>query len=160
MVGAPSGPPIHFFQQDQYTRSSANCNLVPKADILLSVPVLSPIISRTNGRLLEETKNPTNGWHGVGNGSKYYSNCAASSSSSIRNPTDSAFDCAGFSREYAANERQIMATLKERSQAQGKNIVLGVAGVFFLPSLFYGPEITGKVEIEALRSRNKVLESR
>ncbi len=54
----------------------------------------------------------------------------------ITNPTDSAFDCAGISREFAANERQITVTLKERSQAQGKNIVLGAAGVLFLPALF------------------------
>ncbi len=77
----------------------------------------------------------------------------------ITNPTDSAFDCAGISREFAANERQIMATLKERSQAQGKNIVLGAAGVFFLPALFFmDPKSPEKVEIDALRNRNKVLE--
>lgn len=77
----------------------------------------------------------------------------------ITNPTDSAFDCAGISREFAANERQIMATLKERSQAQGKNIVLGAAGVFFLPALFFmDPKSPEKVEIDALRNRNNVLE--
>lgn len=77
----------------------------------------------------------------------------------ITNPTDSAFDCAGISREFAANERQIMATLKERTQAQGKNIVLGAAGVFFLPALFFmDPKSPEKVEIDALRNRNKVLE--
>jgi len=77
----------------------------------------------------------------------------------ITNPTDSAFDCAGISREFAANERQIMATLKERTQAQGKNIALGAAGVFFLPALFFmDPKSPEKVEIDALRNRNKVLE--
>ncbi|WP_191907327.1 hypothetical protein [Ochrobactrum quorumnocens] len=77
----------------------------------------------------------------------------------ITNPTDSAFDCAGISREFAADERQIMATLKESSQAQGKSIVLGAAGVFFLPALFFtDPKSPEMAEIDALRNRDKVLE--
>lgn len=77
----------------------------------------------------------------------------------ITNPTDSAFDCAGISREYAANERQILATLKERTQGQGKNIILGAAGVVFFPAFFFmDPKSPEKVEIDALRNRNKVLE--
>lgn len=77
----------------------------------------------------------------------------------VTNPTDSAFDCAGVSREFAANERQIMSTLKERTQAQGKNIALGAAGVFFFPAWFFlDPKSPEKVEIDALRNRNKVLE--
>nr|WP_081104442.1 hypothetical protein [Brucella anthropi] len=76
------------------------------------------------------------------------------------NPTDSAFDCAGISREFAANERQILATLKERSQAQGKNIILGATGaLIFFPALFFmDPKSPEKVEIDALRNRNMVLE--
>ena len=76
------------------------------------------------------------------------------------NPADSAFDCAGISREFAANERQILATLKERSQAQGKNIILGATGaILFFPALFFmDPKSPEKVEIDALRNRNKVLE--
>lgn len=79
---------------------------------------------------------------------------------SATNPTDSAFDCAGITREYAANERQILATLKERSQAQGKNIILGATGaLIFFPALFFmDPKSPEKVEIDALRNRNKVLE--
>lgn len=77
----------------------------------------------------------------------------------ITNPTDSAFDCAGISREFSANERQIVATLKERTRAQGKNIILGASGVFFFPALFFmDPKSPEKVEIDALRNRNKVLE--
>ncbi|MGN6450151.1 MAG: hypothetical protein ACTHLK_16455 [Brucella intermedia] len=78
----------------------------------------------------------------------------------ITNPTDSAFDCAGISREFAANERQILATLKERSQAQSKNIILGATGaLIFFPALFFmDPKSPEKVEIDALRNRNKVLE--
>ncbi|MBE0560732.1 MAG: hypothetical protein IH622_07915 [Ochrobactrum anthropi] len=77
----------------------------------------------------------------------------------VTNPTDSAFDCAGISREFAANERQIISTLKERTQAQGKNIALGAAGVFFFPAWFFlDPKSPEKVEIDALRNRNKVLE--
>ena len=76
------------------------------------------------------------------------------------NPADSGFDCAGISREFAANERQILATLKERTQAQGKNIILGATGaLIFFPTLFFmDPKSPEKVEIEALRNRNKVLE--
>lgn len=79
---------------------------------------------------------------------------------SITNPTDSAFDCAGVAREHAANERQIVATVKERSQAQGKNIILGATGaILFFPALFFmDPKSPEKVEIDALRNRNKVLE--
>lgn len=75
-------------------------------------------------------------------------------------PADSAFDCVGISREFAANERQIVATLKERSQAQGKNIILGATGaILFFPALFFmDPKSPEKVEIDALRNRNRVLE--
>ena len=76
------------------------------------------------------------------------------------NPSDSVFDCAGIEREFAANERQIQATLKERSNAQGKNVVLGVTGaLLFWPALFFmDPKSPEKIEIDALRNRNKVLE--
>ncbi|MGO6697900.1 hypothetical protein [Rhizobium ruizarguesonis] len=77
------------------------------------------------------------------------------------NPSDSAFDCAGITREFDANERQITSTVKERTDAQGKNIVLGATGVLlFLPALFFmDPKSPEKVEIDALRNRNKVLSS-
>lgn len=76
------------------------------------------------------------------------------------NPSDSVFDCAGITREFDANERQILVTLKERSQAQGKNLVLGATGaLIFFPALFFmDPKSPEKVEIDALRNRNKVLE--
>lgn len=77
------------------------------------------------------------------------------------NPTDSAFDCAGITREFEANERQITSTVKERSDAQGKNIVLGATGVLlFWPALFFmDPKSPERVEIDALRNRNNVLTS-
>lgn len=75
------------------------------------------------------------------------------------NPADSSFDCAGISREFIANERQIQSTLKEKSLAQGKNVVVGAAGVLFLPFWFFlDPKSPEKLEIDALRNRNKVLE--
>lgn len=79
---------------------------------------------------------------------------------SATHPNDSAFDCAGISREFAANERNITATLRERSQAQGKNIILGATGaILFFPALFFiDPKSPEKVEIDALRNRNRVLE--
>lgn len=78
---------------------------------------------------------------------------------SATNPTDSAFDCAGIEREFSANERQILATIKERSNAQGKNVMLGVTGaLLFWPALFFmDPKSPEKLEIDALRNRNKVL---
>ncbi|MBY3294389.1 hypothetical protein HFN88_30150 [Rhizobium laguerreae] len=77
------------------------------------------------------------------------------------NPTDSAFDCAGITREFDANERQITSTVKERTDAQGKNVVLGATGVLlFWPALFFmDPKSPEKVEIDALRNRNNVLTS-
>ncbi|NZD49909.1 hypothetical protein [Rhizobium leguminosarum] len=77
------------------------------------------------------------------------------------NPSDSAFDCAGIAREFEANERQITSTVKERTDAQGKNIALGATGVLlFLPALFFmDPKSPEKVEIDALRNRNNVLTS-
>ncbi|MES5045758.1 hypothetical protein ABVB72_10815 [Rhizobium nepotum] len=75
------------------------------------------------------------------------------------NPADSAFDCAGIKREFEANERQVLATVKERSDAQGKNVVLGTTGVLlFWPALFFmDPKSPEKLEIDALRNRNQVL---
>lgn len=78
---------------------------------------------------------------------------------SATNPADSAFDCAGIRREFNANERQILTTIKERSDAQGKNVVLGATGaLLFWPALFFmDPKSPEKVEIDALRNRNRVL---
>ncbi|MBB4570738.1 hypothetical protein [Rhizobium leucaenae] len=75
------------------------------------------------------------------------------------NVADSGMDCGGVSREFEANERQILATVKERSQAQGKNVILGATGVLlFWPALFFmDPKSPEKVEIDALRNRNQVL---
>lgn len=79
---------------------------------------------------------------------------------SITNPNDGNFDCAAIAREYAANERQIISTIKERKQARGKNIILGTTGaVLFVPALFFiDPKSPERVEINALRNRNLVLE--
>ncbi|NTF46118.1 hypothetical protein [Rhizobium rhizogenes] len=73
--------------------------------------------------------------------------------------SDSGVDCGGISREFEANERQILATVKERSQAQGKNVILGATGVLlFWPALFFmDPKSPEKIEIDALRNRNQVL---
>ncbi|TCR78705.1 hypothetical protein [Rhizobium sp. BK376] len=72
---------------------------------------------------------------------------------------DGGMDCGGITREFAANERQIIATVKERSQAQGKNVILGATGVLlFWPALFFmDPKSPEKIEIDALRNRNQVL---
>jgi hypothetical protein len=72
---------------------------------------------------------------------------------------DRGLACDGISREFAANERQILATVKERSQAQGKNVILGATGVLlFWPALFFmDPKSPEKIEIDALRNRNQVL---
>ncbi len=72
---------------------------------------------------------------------------------------DRGLECAGISREFSANERQILATVKERSQAQGKNVILGATGVLlFFPALFFmDPKSPEKIEIDALRNRNQVL---
>jgi hypothetical protein len=75
------------------------------------------------------------------------------------NVGDGGMDCGGIAREFAANERQIIATVKERSQAQGKNVILGATGVLlFWPALFFmDPKSPEKIEIDALRNRNQVL---
>ena len=72
---------------------------------------------------------------------------------------DTGMECSGINREFAANERQILTTVKERSQAQGKNVILGATGVLlFLPALFFmDPKSPEKIEIDALRNRNQVL---
>lgn len=72
---------------------------------------------------------------------------------------DGGIDCGGISREFEANERQILTTVKERSQAQGKNVMLGATGVLlFWPALFFmDPKSPEKIEIDALRNRNQVL---
>ncbi len=72
---------------------------------------------------------------------------------------DIGLQCSGINREFAANERQILSTVKERSQAQGKNVILGATGVLlFWPALFFmDPKSPEKIEIDALRNRNQVL---
>ena len=72
---------------------------------------------------------------------------------------DTGLQCSGINREFAANERQILSTVKERSQAQGKNVILGATGVLlFWPALFFmDPKSPEKIEIDALRNRNQVL---
>ena len=73
--------------------------------------------------------------------------------------SDHTLDCAAISREFEANERQIQSTVKERSQAEGKNVILGATGVLlFWPALFFmDPKSPEKLEINALRNRNNVL---
>ncbi|CAN7613441.1 hypothetical protein LJR231_004610 [Phyllobacterium sp. LjRoot231] len=75
------------------------------------------------------------------------------------NATDSQFDCAGLSREFAANERSVIAINKEKSGADAKNIAFGVTGVIlFWPALFLmDPKSPERVEIDALRNRNLVV---
>ncbi|UXN03911.1 hypothetical protein [Bartonella sp. HY406] len=76
----------------------------------------------------------------------------------ITNPTDSIMDCAGISREFEANERQVKATLHERNVGRGKNVALGAASIVFFPALFFmDPKSPEAVEIAALRNRNGVL---
>lgn len=76
------------------------------------------------------------------------------------NLADVSLDCPAVAREFEANERQIVATLQEKDSAVAKNVVLGVTGaVIFLPALFFiDPKSPEKVEIDALRNRNRVLE--
>ncbi|MBI0021576.1 hypothetical protein H3S90_10850 [Bartonella sp. W8097] len=77
----------------------------------------------------------------------------------LTNPNDSVMDCAGISREFHANERQIQAVIHERTNAQGKNVALGAAGIFFFPAWFFmDPKSPERVEIDALRNRNGVLQ--
>ncbi len=79
----------------------------------------------------------------------------------VTNMQDGQLDCPAITREFEANERQILTTLKEKDDGVAKNVVLGVTGVvLFLPALFFmDPKSPERVEIEALRSRNGVLQS-
>ena len=77
----------------------------------------------------------------------------------LTNPNDSVMDCAGIAREFHANERQIQSVVHERTNAQGKNVALGAAGIFFFPAWFFmDPKSPERVEIDALRNRNGVLQ--
>ncbi|WP_297322088.1 hypothetical protein [uncultured Bartonella sp.] len=40
----------------------------------------------------------------------------------LTNPNDNVMDCAGITREFHANERQIQSVIHERTAAQGKNV--------------------------------------
>ena len=75
------------------------------------------------------------------------------------NATDSQFDCAGLSREFAANERSVIAIGKEKAGANARNIAFGVTGVvLFWPALFLmDPKSPQRVEIDALHNRNLVV---
>ncbi len=87
--------------------------------------------------------------------------CAGRSANpvSVTSHMDSSLNCASIDREFAANERQIIATSKERSDAVGKNVFLTATGVvLFFPALFFiDPKSPERVEIDALRNRNTVL---
>jgi hypothetical protein len=78
----------------------------------------------------------------------------------VTNLGDVGLDCAAVQREFEANERQIVATIREKDSANAKNAILGVTGVvLFWPALFFmDPKSPEKVEIDALRNRNGVLE--
>lgn len=78
----------------------------------------------------------------------------------VTNVGDTGLDCAAVQREFDANERQIIATVSEKDSANAKNAILGVTGVvLFWPALFFmDPKSPEKVEIDALRNRNGVLE--
>ncbi|WP_201862830.1 hypothetical protein [Microvirga soli] len=78
----------------------------------------------------------------------------------VTNVADTSLDCPAIAREFEANERQIVVTLQEKDGAVAKNVVLGVTGaVLFFPALFFmDPKSPEKVEIDALRNRNRVLE--
>jgi hypothetical protein len=78
----------------------------------------------------------------------------------VTNVADTSLDCPAIAREFEANERQIVVTLQEKDSAVAKNVVLGVTGaVLFFPALFFmDPKSPEKVEIDALRNRNRVLE--
>ena len=77
----------------------------------------------------------------------------------VTHHTDSTLDCAAVTREFEANERQIVKLIEERNSDTTKNIIAGTVGAtVFFPALFFmdlGNE--EKVEINALRNRNKVL---
>jgi hypothetical protein len=78
----------------------------------------------------------------------------------VTNPNDSVMDCAGISREWAANEDLIGATAKTHSNKVGANVAaVAVGAIIFLPALFF-MDLKGaeKAELIALRARQKNLE--
>lgn len=78
---------------------------------------------------------------------------------SVTRAEDQTLNCVSLVREFEANERQVVATLKERNDGRAKNVVLTATGVLlFLPALFFiDPKSPERVEIQALRNRNEVL---
>ncbi len=72
-------------------------------------------------------------------------------------PGDDQRSCEGLKMEIANNEREIV-TLLPYEDASGKNVALGVTGVFFIvPFFFMDFKDAEELEIKALRRRNQWL---
>ena len=72
-------------------------------------------------------------------------------------PGDEKRSCAGLKSEIATNEAEI-ARMVPGEDATGKNVVLGVTGVFLIVPWFFMDFKDGEaVEIQALRRRNQWL---
>lgn len=75
-------------------------------------------------------------------------------------PGDSRASCPVLASEYQANATQIASKGGERALNNGKNAVVGAAGVLlFAPSLFFMDlKSYEKAEIDALEARNQVIQ--
>ena len=72
-------------------------------------------------------------------------------------PGDERRSCEGLKSEIATNEAEI-ATLVPYEDATGKNIALGVTGIFLIVPLFFMDFKEGEaIEVQALRRRNQWL---
>ena len=72
-------------------------------------------------------------------------------------PGDEQRSCTGLQAEIASNEQEIIRLLPYENAA-GKNVALGVAGVFFIvPFFFMDFKDAEELEIRALRQRNQRL---
>lgn len=77
-------------------------------------------------------------------------------------PTDSMLSCELMYAEIAANNERARSLAREKSDAEGENVALGVAGaVLFWPALFFMDLSNAEqVEMDALRARNQYLGTR
>ncbi len=88
------------------------------------------------------------------------SGCAGSAPNAVLSyqPGDEKRSCTSLRAEIASNEAQMIELASEKDSTVGKNVLLGVTGVFLIVPFFF-MDLKGKEagELTALRHRNRNL---
>ena len=88
------------------------------------------------------------------------SGCAGSAPNAVLSyqPGDEKRSCTSLKAEIASNEAQMIHLASEKDSTIGKNVAVGITGIFLIVPWFF-MDVKGKeaVELSALRHRNRNL---